>query len=230
VRKNTLNFIVDLATLLAIMAMIGTGLIMKWPLPPGSGSRGLALWGLDRHQFGDVHFWASVALGALLILHVALHWSWICGTIRRMVKGPRQPRGARDNVYGVAFLLVLIAFFTSLTLIADANVESDPARAREHEREHDETRAQSPGTGSHHNEPAGRSSDGDEHTIRGSMTIAEVSNATGLSVQRVVELLELPADTAADARLGRAVRDVGLEMSAARTLIERAAGDESTSD
>jgi hypothetical protein len=225
-RKNTLNFIVDVLTLLAIMVMLGTGLIMKWPLPPGSGSRGLTLWGLGRHEWGDVHFWAAVALGTLLILHVALHWSWVCGTIRRLVKGPRQPRGALDNAYGVVFLLVLIGFFTTLTLVANASVTSDAARAAEHEREHDTAREVDPGSGSQHNDRAERSSHIDEHALRGSMTIAEASDASGLSMARLIEILGLPGDITPDTRLGRAVRDAGMEMSTARSLIEAATSEE----
>jgi hypothetical protein len=67
-RKNTVNFYVDLATLLAILAMTGTGLILKYSLPPGSGGRGLVLWGLGRHDWGGVHFWIAVGLGVLLVV------------------------------------------------------------------------------------------------------------------------------------------------------------------
>ena len=82
-RKNTLNFAVDVLTLLAILLMVGTGLVMKFTLPPGSGGRGLILSGLGRHDWGDVHFWASVALGVLLVLHVALHWAYVKTNLKR---------------------------------------------------------------------------------------------------------------------------------------------------
>ena len=226
-RKNTLNFIVDLLTLLAIFTMIGTGLIMYLTLPPGSGSRGLILWGLGRHDWGDVHFWSSVALGALLILHVALHWSWVCGTIRRLLHGPSSPRGRErsrlDNLYGIVFLAAIVAVFAALLLVANANVITSVEKAIEHEREHEPARIESPGAGQRFNAPA---SDETEHErgaseIRGSMTLAEVAAETGLTVREILAALDLPPDTSPQERIGRLVRAHGLEMAAARSLIEQ---------
>ena len=63
-RRNTLNFLVDALTLLAIFVMIATGLVIRFILPPGTGGghggAGLLLWGMGRHDWGDVHFWTSV--------------------------------------------------------------------------------------------------------------------------------------------------------------------------
>ena len=228
-RKNTLNFIVDLLTLLAIFTMIGTGLIMYFTLPPGSGSRGLILWGLGRHDWGDVHFWSSVALGALLILHVALHWSWVCGTIRRLLHGPSTARGRGrsrlDNLYGIVLLAALAAVFAALLLVANANVIASSEKASEHEREHEPARIESPGAGrglgaGAHDE---REHEQGASEIRGSMTLAEVAAQTGLTAEEIRAALDLPPDTSPQERLGRLVRVHGIDMAAARALIEQLA-------
>lgn len=93
-QKARLNFAVDFATLFLMIAMIGTGMIIKYILPPGSGRRGhgLMLWNLDRHGWGDVHFWLSIALLAILLVHVALHWSWVCNFVRHRIR-PNKPLG-----------------------------------------------------------------------------------------------------------------------------------------
>jgi hypothetical protein len=222
-RKNTLNFIVDLLTLLAILAMIGTGLIMYFTLPPGSGSRGLILWGLGRHDWGDVHFWSSVALGALLVLHVALHWAWVCGTIRRLVHGPSGARGGGrsglDNLYGVAFLIVLAGFFAGFLLVADAGVVVSAEAAGRHESEHAPARTESPGAGLHFSAAEGDAPEAADEQIRGSMTLAEVSEQTGVAVAELLAALQWPADTPAQERFGRLCRAHGMEMAAARRII-----------
>jgi hypothetical protein len=230
-RKNTLNFIVDLLTLLAILTMIGTGLIMYFTLPPGSGARGLILWGLGRHDWGDVHFWSAVALGALLILHVALHWSWVCGTIRRLLLGPSTARGRGrsgfDNLYGIGFLAVLIGVFAVLLLVANANVVSSAERAREHAREHEPGRIESPGAGRGFSGGAGHEAEHEAGTsaIRGSMTLTEIAAHTGLTVQEILDALELSPDTSPQERLGQLVRARGIDMATARAIIEQRVGE-----
>ena len=81
-KRNTLNFVIDAASALVMAGMIATGLVIRFVLPPGSGSR-KEVWGLGRHDWGDVHFWLAAAVGAVIVLHVALHWQWVCVTTLR---------------------------------------------------------------------------------------------------------------------------------------------------
>lgn len=84
--RTALNFWVDLLTAIAFAAMVGTGILAKWILPPGSrGGVGLTWLGQGRHFWGDVHFWLAIALLALIIIHVWLHWGWILGIWARLV-------------------------------------------------------------------------------------------------------------------------------------------------
>jgi hypothetical protein len=66
--------------------------------------------------------------------------------------------------------------------------------------------------------------DGREHggqRFRGSMTLQEVAEETGLSVDRVRNILSLPNDTPADEHLGRLGRERGFDMHTVRTLLEQ---------
>ncbi len=58
--------------------MLGTGLALVYRLPPRvRGGGGLTMLGMDRHQWGDLHFYTGVALGILVVVHVLLHWGWV---------------------------------------------------------------------------------------------------------------------------------------------------------
>jgi hypothetical protein len=80
------NFWTDLVLFFQMLALLVTGLILKYGLPPGRG-RGQGwgrhqggpreLFGLKRHDWGDIHFWIAVSLVAILLLHLVLHWGWI---------------------------------------------------------------------------------------------------------------------------------------------------------
>jgi len=131
VRRNEWNLLIDVLAALVMLALIATGLVVRYTLPAGSGghggSGGLVLWGLNRHGWGDVHFWLAVALGGLMVLHVALHWRWVCATVRHVLgrsnqKGPARP--LRLNLYGAGFLAVVVLLIGGFLLLAGANVRT----------------------------------------------------------------------------------------------------------
>lgn len=59
-------------------ALIGTGALLTWKLPPGSqGGRGLRVLDLNRHQWSDIHFWIAAVCVIVTIAHLLLNWQWI---------------------------------------------------------------------------------------------------------------------------------------------------------
>lgn len=73
--KSGVARVVNALLWLVFCAMAGTGLLLAFRMPPGSGMRVTAL-GLNRHEWGDWHTWLSYAFLALIALHLALHWRW----------------------------------------------------------------------------------------------------------------------------------------------------------
>ncbi|MGQ9650064.1 MAG: DUF4405 domain-containing protein [Phycisphaerae bacterium] len=215
-RRSSLNFLVDSLALLAIFVMIATGLVIRFALPPGTGGRhgkgGLELWGLGRHDWGDVHFWTSVVLGVLLIVHVALHWSWVCMTVKRMLGGTEsdQPRAGRCNACGIVFLLAVLLAFLGFTWYArgavkkvnpNGDAETRPWRLRD---------------------DAGRHGQWIEHDlgqISGSMSLGEIETATGVPADTLKSELGLPADISDQQRIGRLSRQYGFSMDKVRHVI-----------
>lgn len=91
-KRTKLNLAVDALLLLCIAAIAGIGLLMKYVLVPGyqrwaiyGRNVNLFLWGLDRHQWGTIHFVTGLVFFALLVLHIILHWPTIVGIYRRLV-------------------------------------------------------------------------------------------------------------------------------------------------
>ena len=124
---QAVNFTIDVVTLVVMLAVAATGLVLRYVLPPGSrGGRGLQLWGLTRHEWGDVHFWLVVALGGLIVVHVTLHWTWVCAVMGRWCR-VGQSSAARRFVYGVAFLAGIAALLGAIVWLASVNTIG-PAR------------------------------------------------------------------------------------------------------
>lgn len=217
-RRNTLNYIVDVATLLAIFAMIATGLLIRFVLPPGTsgrhGGRELSLWGLNRHEWGDVHFWAAAVLGALLVIHVALHWSWVCIMSLRMAgRTEGQLTPLKRNASGTIFLAAVLALFGGFTWYASIAVRETQA----HEAQ---TRPDRPGTALPRHDRESDHEVGSE-SIKGSMTLADVERETGVPVSTLIDELNLPQNTTADERLGRLARQHGFTLNQVRTIVEK---------
>ena len=88
-KRSTLNFIIDLAAFIDLLAMVFTGIIMKYILPPGTGGRGRQfsggagreqikdLWSMTRHEWGSIHFYLALLFIVLITAHILLHWNWV---------------------------------------------------------------------------------------------------------------------------------------------------------
>lgn len=77
------------------------------PLPAGSGSlqagvhRSNLVLGLSRGTWNDLHLWSSLAMGAGVLVHLLLHWSWIVCTTQRLLghrPSRRAPRAREPEV------------------------------------------------------------------------------------------------------------------------------------
>ena len=126
--SQAINFVIDLISLLVLLALAATGLLLKYVLPPGSrGGRGLRLWDMTRHEWGDIHFWLSIVLAVLVIVHLALHWTWVCAVVARWVSksnGAKHLTPLRRSAYGVAFLIAVVALLWGSVWLAGLKTTS----------------------------------------------------------------------------------------------------------
>jgi hypothetical protein len=99
------NLLIDLIAAALMIGMLATGYILHFPLPPGSNKE-LTLWGLTRHQWGDVHFWISLGLIAVILLHLCLHWQWVAISVKRKLSRRKAAPGSA-LVSGLMTFLVL---------------------------------------------------------------------------------------------------------------------------
>ena len=116
-KRPTLNLIVDGLALTGFVFLISTGLIMHFVLPPGSGGGpgghrvAITIWGLSRHQWGEIHFWIAVGLLIVLSLHLFLHWRWVVSTVCGLNKETSGLRVILGILALLALVLVLVAPF-----------------------------------------------------------------------------------------------------------------------
>ena len=113
-KNSKLNLIIDALLLLCLAAIAGIGLLMKYVLVPGyqrweiyGRNVNLFLLGLDRHQWGKIHFIIGLVFIALLVLHIILHWQMVVGIYRKLI-----PNRFACWVIALILLVVTILLFT----------------------------------------------------------------------------------------------------------------------
>jgi len=102
-KRSSLNFFIDIIAFVGFVILTITGVLMRYVLPPGSGGFS-TIWQLDRHEWGDIHFWVSVIFFAILSLHLLLHWRWIFSVIAGR---SNERSGYRFGVGIVSFIAVI---------------------------------------------------------------------------------------------------------------------------
>jgi hypothetical protein len=108
--RTTVNFLLDSLLLVAFSILVWSAVIVRFVFPPAYDSRGWTLWDLSLDNWLSVQF-AMVAVLALgVLIHVMLHWSWVCGVVASRVS--RNKKGKLDNgtqtLYGVGLLIVIL--------------------------------------------------------------------------------------------------------------------------
>lgn len=191
--RNMLNFIVDTIIAVLALSMVVTGLLLRWVLPPGSGQQ-RTLWGLDRHGWGDVHWWLALLLVGMVVLHLVLHWRWVCTMVARVCRrGSGAPSRRVSRVGGVAAGVVTALAMWAFVVVAERTTQSPPAAAVSH------TRAAAP-------------------DLRGSTTLDEAAALLDVDLPTLRDRLSLPADVSANRRLGQIAQERNMRMSDLRAL------------
>ncbi len=190
-KRTNLNFIIDLVAFVGFVVLTTTGVLMRYILPPGSGHYS-TIWSLDRHEWGGIHFWISVVFFSVLALHLVLHWRWIVSVVTGRT---REGSGFRAGL-GIVGLAAVLALAISPVLT--------PV-------ERDLTNKGASFLSIHKYEGI---------SIRGSMTLKDVEETTGVPATYIIESLKLPESISAEEQLGPLKRKYGFEINDVREIVK----------
>lgn len=192
VKRTTVNFIIDAVAFIGFVVLTTTGILMRYTLPPGSGHHS-TIWSLDRHEWGGIHFWISAVFFSILALHLLLHWRWIVNVIAGRSS---EDSGFRAGLGIVGFVAVVALAVSPLLapMERDLNAKGSPVLSS-HEYE--------------------------DSSIRGSMTLTELQQTTGVPIDYVIESLNLPESISPEERLGTLKREYGFEIHDVREAVKQ---------
>jgi hypothetical protein len=218
------NFIVDLFSYIGFVLLLGTGLILQYILPHGSGriiSEGTGrasgeklittLWGMTREQWGQIHFWIAVAILVVLLLHLILHWRWIVCVLR----GRKRPPGAHGGraALGIAGMFGILALI--LLPFLTPTEEATRSQLLERTKAHDSIGTEKA------LEPSTNETKAHDESIMGSMSLMEIQNETGVPYTFILKELGLSEDIPPDMKLGRLRKTYGFSIEDVRKVVKQ---------
>ncbi len=112
VSKTAINFWVDVSLLLLFVALLAVTGIMTFVFPAPSASAGWSVGGLSYDRWALVQGLLLAALALDVLLHLILHWGWVCGVVaHRILPARGKPAAIPDGIktlYGVCTLVVVL--------------------------------------------------------------------------------------------------------------------------
>lgn len=120
------NFWLDALLLVNMLALGWCAAIVHFVFPPGLNAKGWTLWGADYNVWARVEFGLLAALATGVLIHVTLHWSWVCNVIA--TRYSRSKKGRIDEgmqtIYGVGFLILLLHIVGIAVAVAALMIQS----------------------------------------------------------------------------------------------------------
>ena len=116
--STIINFWLDLLLLILFLIQAWILGVLKVIFPRGGGSE-WKVWGATSVHWADLYFNIFCAFSVAVILHVMLHWNWICGVIITRILRRKVTRddGSRTLI-GVAVMVAIFHIIAAGLLVA----------------------------------------------------------------------------------------------------------------
>jgi len=108
--RSLLNFLVDCVLLVIWAGLMFCSVVVRFVFPAGSEAIGWRLWGLSFDHWSSLQFNLVATLSLGVLVHLMLHWSWVCGFLATRLSGSKKAKvdDGLQTIYGVGALIVLL--------------------------------------------------------------------------------------------------------------------------
>jgi len=120
-----INFWLDASLLVTVVFVGWVTIALQVIFPAPTLATGWTLWGLTYNQWHQLQFGGICFTGFAILVHVMLHWNWVCSIIVTQVL--RQKGRVDDGwqtIYGVATLVVILGVIMAGLIAATLMVKS----------------------------------------------------------------------------------------------------------
>ena len=219
-KKSDWQYLVDTLLFLCIVGIVLIGFLMGLVIPKGPTAPESAKYflGLHRHQWGNIHFYLSIAFTALVIIHLILSWKWIKVKARQIFKGRWD---TALILTAIASILVLFLFWYLSPKVSGA-YEDYGTKAGERTKMQQLSKEGYPMIEEKDEEKLikGRmAEDSSGILITGRMTLYDIENKTGVPARKIADKLRIPSNAPLNETLGRLRKRYPFTMQEVRDAV-----------
>jgi hypothetical protein len=139
--KTIVNFILDTTLLVIVVSLLFTSAVLRFVFPAPTLAGGWTLWGHGYDAWANFQFVLLAVIALAVLLHVMLHWSWVCGVIVTKLLShdsrKTKPGDGVQTLWGVGLLIVVVTILGVLVALANLMVEPAPSPTAAMLRPHD---------------------------------------------------------------------------------------------
>lgn len=128
--RTLINLLVDTILLTASVALAWVAVVLRFVFPRPTAAAGWTLWGYGYDDWANAQFGLVAFISFVILLHVALHWSWVCGVVVTRVLGRKKsgtPNDGEQTIYGVGLLIVIFNIIGLLVAAASLTIQAPPS-------------------------------------------------------------------------------------------------------
>lgn len=129
--RTDFNFYLDAALLVLFIALCGCSVIIEFVFPPGPQADGWSLWGRSYDEWSLFRFSLLAIIAAGVLLHLMLHWSWVCGVVASRLGRKKPGAAAHDDpartLWGVGLLIVVVNVVGAVVAVASLMIQAPTA-------------------------------------------------------------------------------------------------------
>jgi len=213
-KKTDWQYLIDTLLFLCIVGIVFIGFLMGLVIPKGPTALESAKYflGLHRHQWGNIHFYLSIAFTILVVIHLVFSWSWIKGKSRQIFKKGWQSILILTALASILVLALFWAFYPRIPGAYEDHGVRAGAKAKQRNPSgevlpvHEETIYLEDGTVA--------------IVITGQTTLKQLAEATGIPLKDIIAELGLPVNISPDESLGRLRKHYPISIQGVRDTID----------
>ena len=113
ISRTDVNLWLDASLLAVFLSLVWVATVVRFVFPPAASATGWLLWSMTLDQWIALQYGLLCLLALGILVHVMLHWSWVCGVIASRIYRTKDGKkrtmddGTR-TILGVGLMIVLL--------------------------------------------------------------------------------------------------------------------------